>query len=1120
MPFTANSQETESIHQVKNSNGEVALTIKMKDGEVSIEGRNKAASPTATIFWGSIGFSITRNKITSEAFTKNHKGVGPVTDAASSGIAYIYFDQAKKTWYRQGDEIVTTITFSEEQIKTALKDDFSDLKKGTTIYLHGIFRSYENKMINGVKTEVNRKYDLKNWKDIMEAEWWSADTLAGFLKYYNMPIKFIPKLQNNSIYYVTENGTFIAPKGNLANKYIDENVTWSNEPTIINYYDDKYNIKGYYVTKKLDNTKTWIDQGFTSTGKNINQIISGQTKVFLGGVEVYLVYEKEKPPDDISPDPENPGSEPLKESIISNIELPNVNGKIGADPKNREYFEVSEGIPTTESLYTEAEASPYLLGYHLEKKVGTEEYPVKVKKEYILFWTEQNGTKEVNMSQNYLVEQVVNIKRPYAYWEVRNFDLYSLKSASINNFALPGETSVMEVDKETLNIPDININHSSLKEHHIIIPDEIINGITLKTQTIYGKDSKPSIPSEDLTDAANRIIPNLKVKNDSLVINGQHIIKDTIAETEGLGISDANKEYLAIIKDGEKAETNQALLLKENLVIDETKENGVFHSSGMIQYNRVASKSSKYNESLEYNIPNVNSLVIHTPVVCNILYSSDNNQYVQKTAPSLGLNLVLDNDQKLNDFSISISNQGFHLNKKGYGMRDYSFSLRDETISYIAVEAGALRNEIKFPFDVYKQNLDDSRTLVEKNTWIILDKESQEFSLPIWVNEGSYTAKGRSIAANADMYRLEEISEQGANTKLFNYVATSDLQIEVSGRVFDLTIYDITDYPVWQDVFRIHSSLGLKINEKDIYLDGTRIEDYQKNFRYDYRVGTKDQDGNESGRLAKYTFPLVEGSHPVYNNQGILKTGYGARFRLTTIGNMYSEASSILIKPRFYHVDSNGENRQEINLFYEETVGGIKRKLIQVGNSIDEINVKFQEVGSPYTGISKSELENTAKLLDMDYQDLVGKREGLFTFDHIQISSSFRTFPIEGEKYIQNWYGYYYLPSILYVSSKDIDVYDYAKKYGVSFHEDFWLKDGYIIVNFDIVTIDGNGQENLSYINKSIYNNETYNNMWQTEGFKAKKISSNGVEFNFQEGDFLIYRIDSSIHDDYMGDGL
>ena len=122
--------------------------------------------------------------------------------------------------------------------------------------------------------------------------------------------------------------------------------------------------------------------------------------------------------------------------------------------------------------------------------------------------------------------------------------------------------------------------------------------------------------------------------------------------------------------------------------------------------------------------------------------------------------------------------------------------------------------------------------------------------------------------------------------------------MEVSGRIYGLSIYDISDYPMWETVFRKPSSSILKKNSTS-YTDGTGKVNYNKNYYYTYTVGTNDQYGNDTGRNVKFTFPLVNGSHPYYRNQGILKTGYLVRFSLDTIGNMYSDGTSVVIKPTF-----------------------------------------------------------------------------------------------------------------------------------------------------------------------------------------------------------------------------
>ena len=160
---------------------------------------------------GNYKHSIARQAISSTT-RKGYDGPGPISDAASSGIARIYLD-ADKTWYEEGNDVITTITFSEDKIKEALKDDFSDLKKGTTIYLHSIFQSYRYEDVNGVNTKVIRKESIKNWKDIMNAEYWTSGTLSGFSKFFNMPIKFMPVYKKIQFIMLTKMGTLLLQGG-------------------------------------------------------------------------------------------------------------------------------------------------------------------------------------------------------------------------------------------------------------------------------------------------------------------------------------------------------------------------------------------------------------------------------------------------------------------------------------------------------------------------------------------------------------------------------------------------------------------------------------------------------------------------------------------------------------------------------------------------------------------------------------------------------------------------------------------------------------------------------------------------------------------------------------------
>jgi hypothetical protein len=115
----------------------------------------------------------------------------------------------------------------------------------------------------------------------------------------------------------------------------------------------------------------------------------------------------------------------------------------------------------------------------------------------------------------------------------------------------------------------------------------------------------------------------------------------------------------------------------------------------------------------------------------------------------------------------------------------------------------------------------------------------------------------------------------------------------------------------------------------------------------------------------------------------------------------------------------------------------------------------------------------------------------------------------------QRWYGQYYIPNEVHAAAKGFDVMEYADNYGIDYGEDFWLKDGYIIVNFTIETVDGNGKRKLSYINANNYLNNGNCSMWMLEGPPLQKTDDKGCTFNFYAGDFIIYYADKRMTDDY-----
>jgi hypothetical protein len=158
------------------------------------------------------------------------------------------------------------------------------------------------------------------------------------------------------------------------------------------------------------------------------------------------------------------------------------------------------------------------------------------------------------------------------------------------------------------------------------------------------------------------------------------------------------------------------------------------------------------------------------------------------------------------------------------------------------------------------------------------------------------------------------------------------------------------------------------------------------------------------------------------------------------------------------------------------------------------------------------------------------QKKNVFTFTNIMIPRSLRTLigflakvpPTVTEemvaKSVQNWYGEYYIPSEVHVAPKGFHVLEYIKRNGpINYKETFWLRNGYIIVNFDVETIQ-NGKRHLSYINSDNASNG-YCNMWKREGYQYQKTDYRGNTFYFIDGDYIMYYTEKSAAKDYISSG-
>lgn len=140
---------------------------------------------------------------------------------------------------------------------------------------------------------------------------------------------------------------------------------------------------------------------------------------------------------------------------------------------------------------------------------------------------------------------------------------------------------------------------------------------------------------------------------------------------------------------------------------------------------------------------------------------------------------------------------------------------------------------------------------------------------------------------------------------------------------------------------------------------------------------------------------------------------------------------------------------------------------------------------------------------------------------------------------VQKWYGEYSLPADILVvkqgtaleqfagstntnrkqtaegHSTDTNIQSnpaYSSSKGLDEHSSVFLKDGYIVVNFNIETIQNNDLEkpHLQYINAPLMN------QWQLEGFQKQFVDPWGFEFQLKDGDVLFYHANKGSRSDFQ----
>ena len=355
-----------------------------------------------------------------------------------------------------------------------------------------------------------------------------------------------------------------------------------------------------------------------------------------------------------------------------------------------------------------------------------------------------------------------------------------------------------------------------------------------------------------------------------------------------------------------------------------------------------------------------------------------------------------------------------------------------------------------------------------------------------------------------------------------DYVAYKIEHDTVTGRISDFQIFDVSDYPAWQPVFRDYDKEKGRFSAN---LKGTS-----------YHSGICNRYGFLGPWNSIFTTPIVGASNPTGKSNGTIGLGYKFRYKITTVGPYYNQWDKITIKPTFYFMNDKGEYLQEdgsysrgtdkrkaIDVYYSETTSTGKKTLVKVGSDEDNNNRKslnlkddvWQTGANADWQVNKDRIDLTNDTLK---STRVGTTEDQYTFNTITMTPSMRLLcgdthvsahrallaasekdtkfdynslvynklkaiekdPSLSQQYqfmltkevnsskvlrsVQEWFGEYYLPSEIYTSVEDWGTIKQQIQQGFDGSEDCWLKGGRIVINFNPV-LTSDTKQTLKYDN-------------------------------------------------------
>lgn len=494
--------------------------------------------------------------------------------------------------------------------------------------------------------------------------------------------------------------------------YIDNVMTVCNSKVPLGNVDEEGNCTGevYYTLEGIQNARPWARPEFLISYFDIVL----DFPILTRNPDIGLVKSGSR--------------------LVSYNSLVSSNMEVGSNELGNEQYNVSQAMPAGELLYLNGYCSSYGYGVGIWHQKYTIYVPVQVKTKYIRNWVDMAGNSRRDET---VVSRWYTVPKEISYQEIKTLNVFELESAEVSSSLFANDVTVYEGDgKQTISWEQKSYGDV---ENRIVVPGMMCNTSDV---VLSSKDfKKPAIPEADYSAIAKKNFSYILVRSDYLEIDGQVVLSDRYSLLAGQEMQAVDTSLQQLYYD--KIETNELSL------------NGNYDDF-VLTYTY---KNVKNDDTRIFNNDNINSVNIHTPVVCwgEVYGDKSINQAVTPAYSDLVLG---------GKVSVALDYVGMHNEYMGYGTRDYS--------EYVG------KSYIRFEFPIITELGE-----VEANQWIELASGINNFILPNTVELGTYKVDYMVLAKNGN--ESMQLGEN-YNKNMDEYGAYGSIAVNVIGRLYDFEV--------------------------------------------------------------------------------------------------------------------------------------------------------------------------------------------------------------------------------------------------------------------------------------------------------------------------------------------